>query len=151
MTITVKPHHFMDIIKLYGKGIEYFVPDEKMGHDFYRIANLVLADHEVRLKLTTDGDDICRPCRKYTDHCTDPLPFMEDFAGKDDYNRILDERMITLYSLSLDQEYTAEELCRRYIENHSFIFQVWREENDEITTARHDWFVAGAEKYLAKQ
>lgn len=27
--IIIKPHHFMDIIKLYGSGIEVFVPDEK--------------------------------------------------------------------------------------------------------------------------
>ncbi len=42
-TITIKPHHFMDIIKLYGAGIESFVPDEKLGHDFYRIGNLRLS------------------------------------------------------------------------------------------------------------
>lgn len=40
--ITIKPHHFMDIIKLYGTGIERFVPDQKRGHDFYRIANLIV-------------------------------------------------------------------------------------------------------------
>lgn len=32
-TILIKPHHFMDIIKLYGTGIHTFVPDEKMGHE----------------------------------------------------------------------------------------------------------------------
>ena len=35
--ITIKPHHFMDIIKLYGSGLEVFVPDEKIGHDFYKL------------------------------------------------------------------------------------------------------------------
>ena len=28
-TVKIKPHHFMDIIKLYGSGITEFVPDEK--------------------------------------------------------------------------------------------------------------------------
>ena len=37
--IIIKPHHFIDIIKLYGAGIERFVPDEPMGHDFYKVAN----------------------------------------------------------------------------------------------------------------
>lgn len=26
--IIIKPHHLIDIIKLYGAGVEYFVPDE---------------------------------------------------------------------------------------------------------------------------
>lgn len=29
--ILIKPHHFIHIIKLYGSGIERFVPDEKNG------------------------------------------------------------------------------------------------------------------------
>ena len=37
-SILIKPHHFIDIIKLYGSGIDRFVPDEKMGHDFYKVA-----------------------------------------------------------------------------------------------------------------
>lgn len=32
--IKIKPHHFMDIIKLYGSDIEVFVPDEKWGTTF---------------------------------------------------------------------------------------------------------------------
>ena len=57
-TITIKPHHFMDIIKLYGAGIENFVPDKKLDHDFYRIGNLVLECLTQPLLLTIEGDDI---------------------------------------------------------------------------------------------
>lgn len=32
--MVIKPHHFMDIIKLYGGGIQVFVPDTDYGHDF---------------------------------------------------------------------------------------------------------------------
>ena len=28
--MVIKPHHFMDIIKLYGGGIQVFVPDTAM-------------------------------------------------------------------------------------------------------------------------
>ena len=41
-SILIKPHHFIDIIKLYGSGIDRFVPDEKMGHDFYKVANEII-------------------------------------------------------------------------------------------------------------
>ena len=30
MTVTINLHNFMDVIKLYGKGIGHFVPSEKM-------------------------------------------------------------------------------------------------------------------------
>lgn len=30
--MVIKPHHFMDIIKLYGGGIQVFVPDTDYGH-----------------------------------------------------------------------------------------------------------------------
>ena len=66
--ITIKPHHFMDISKLYGGGIEVFVPDERMGHDFYQVANRVLAEPGLALRLTVEGDDICQPCRWYSHH-----------------------------------------------------------------------------------
>lgn len=29
--VLIKPHHFMDIIKLYGAGIEVFVPAPDVG------------------------------------------------------------------------------------------------------------------------
>ena len=64
-SILIKPHHFIDIIKLYGSGIDRFVPDEKMGHDFYKVANEIIENPSVDLKLTIDGDDICKPCKKY--------------------------------------------------------------------------------------
>ena len=47
-TVIIKPHHFMDIFKLYCTGIEEFVPDQKMGHDFYAIANAIINDLGVR-------------------------------------------------------------------------------------------------------
>ena len=49
--IIIKPHHFIDIIKLYGSGIEKFVPDERMGHDFYKIANEIIDNPTVTLKV----------------------------------------------------------------------------------------------------
>ena len=55
-SILIKPHHFIDIIKLYGSGIDRFVPDEKMGHDFYKVANEIIDNPSVGLKLTIGGD-----------------------------------------------------------------------------------------------
>ena len=52
-SILIKPHHFIDIIKLYGSGIDRFVPDEKMGHDFYKVANEIIENPSVDLMEMT--------------------------------------------------------------------------------------------------
>ncbi len=146
--IVIKPHHFMDIIKLYGKGIEVFLPDENMGHDFYTVANQIIKDKNTILQLTIHGDDICKPCKSYKDHCIDPLTSIPGFTTKNEYNKTLDERMVTLFQLSINKTYTAKELCTIYLKNHDLIFQIWKEEDHSITLKRHDWFVGGATKYL---
>lgn len=145
--ITIKPHHFLDMIKLHGAGLEVFVPDEKMGHDFYRVANEIMQNPQVQLTLTTDGDDVCKPCRFYQEHCTDAVG-ISGFAGKDDYNKMLDTRLLSEYSLELSRTYTAEELCRIFYENPQRIFAVWQEEPDEQTERRYQLFCEGAERYL---
>ena len=37
----IKPHHFLDILKLYGNGLESFTEDQRYGHDFWKIGNLI--------------------------------------------------------------------------------------------------------------
>ncbi len=51
--MVIKPHHFMDIIKLYGGGIQVFVPDTDYGHDFYRAANEIIGNHRIQIKVTS--------------------------------------------------------------------------------------------------
>ena len=93
--IIIKPHHFMDIIKLYGSGIDVFVPDEKMQHDFYKIANEIIKNPQVKLSLTIDADDICQPCVQCINGiCDDELPKTLGNIKKDDYNKRLDQRLI---------------------------------------------------------
>lgn len=146
--ILIKPHHFMDMIKLHGAGLEVFVPDEKMGHDFYRIGNAILENHQTECRLTVAGDDVCKPCRFYQGRCTDALTGIVGFAGKDDYNRTLDTRLLAEYHLTTDHTYTAEELCRIFLQDEQKIFAVWQEEPDELTERRHRLFCAGARRYL---
>lgn len=44
-SILIKPHHFIDIIKLYGSGIDRFVPDEKWDMIFIRLLMKLLKIH----------------------------------------------------------------------------------------------------------
>ena len=151
-TITIKPHHFLDIIKLHGAGLEQFIPDEKMGHDFYRIGNLILNNKEIHIKLTTEKDDICTPC-KYCQKgkCIDKLTTIKGYTEKDTYNKTLDERMIKYFNLDLNKEYTAYELCSIYLSNNELIYKVWQEEDNEKTDKRFNLFTNGAKKYTLKK
>lgn len=44
-----------------------------MGHDFYKVANVIIRNPDVTLQLIIHGDDICKPCKKFNDICTDVL------------------------------------------------------------------------------
>ena len=150
--ITIKPHHFMDIIKLYGSGIDVFVPDEKMQHDFYKIANEIIKNPQVKLSLTIDADDICQPCVQCINGiCDDELPKTLGNIKKDDYNKRLDQRLIDYLHLNLKEQYTALSLCRIMYEKKDIIFKVWLEEDDKITQRRFELFQLGAKKYLKEQ
>ena len=146
-SILIKPHHFIDIIKLYGSGIDRFVPDEKMGHDFYKVANEIIDNPSIDLKLTIDGDDICKPCKKYHEQCVDPLMHIQGYTSKDVYNKTLDKRIIKLYNLN-DEHYTAKQLCSIIQNNKEYIFEVWDEEDNVVTQKRYELFLQGAHKFL---
>lgn len=147
--ITIKPHHFLDIIKLYGAGIENFVPDENRHHDFYKVANQIIHDQNTQLKLTIHTDDICEPCRCHIENkCIDELNTIEGYDYKDDYNHVLDNRMIKYFHLDMKQTYTAYELCTIYYKQKENIMKVWIDENTQQTQKRYDLFCLGAQKYI---
>lgn len=147
--IRIKPHHFIDIIKLYGTGIEVFVPDENMGHDFYKVANLLIAHPHHAIQLTIGMDDICQPCRMCKNgHCLDSFHLVDSFDSKESYNQLLDERILSYYHLNLEETYSGYELCTILFEHHHYIYDIWQEENQIITKKRHNFFQIGSQKYL---
>ena len=129
----------------FGKGSNMI--DEKMGHDFYKVANEIIENPSVDLKLTIDGDDICKPCKKYHEQCVDPLTHIQGYTSKDVYNKTLDKRIIKLYNLN-DEYYTAKQLCSIIQNNKEYIFEVWDEEDNEVTQKRYELFLQGAHKFL---
>ncbi|MBB6713394.1 hypothetical protein [Clostridium gasigenes] len=148
-SITIKPHHFMDIIKLYGAGIKIFIPDEKMGHDFYKVANTIITNPTIELRLTIQYDDICKPCKMCADNiCIDVVEHIEGYNSKDTYNKIIDTRLIHMLNLDIDKVYSTRELCQVMLENHKSIFDIWRDDSNTMTRRRHDMFVLGANQYL---
>lgn len=149
--IMIKPHHLIDIIKLYGAGIEHFVPDEAFQHDFYRVANEIIANPEGELQLTIYGDDICKPCNRFDGiRCTDPLKSVGVYCDKETYNRELDSRIIGILKLNSDKRYTVRRLLGDLKNQNDIIFKVWSEEDSALTEKRNDLFQKGCDKLLGE-
>ena len=145
--IVIKPHHLIDIIKLYGAGVEHFVPDELYQHDFYKVANLMIENLDTELQFTIYGDDICIPCNRFKDsRCSDSLDHIRGYHCKDTYNQALDSRLIDQLKLDQYAVYTAREFIEILSRDRDIIFHVWLEEDSELTEKRNRLFQSGLKK-----
>lgn len=152
--ILIKPHHFLDIIKLFGSGLDKFIPDAKTGHDFWAVGNEILENPNVELELTIDNDDICTPCKFSNGKiCTDITSTEEKKEmSKDEWNKIIDLRLLKIFNLEIGTKISALDFCKLAKEkmNKENIFEVWKEKSAEITEKRANFLLKGIEKYLEK-
>jgi hypothetical protein len=151
--IVSKPHHFLDVIKLYGAGLEKFVPDLAYGHDFYRIGNIILEDPNVEVELTLKADDICNPCKYSRDGKCDDTTFKHPaFPSKEVLNNVIDKRLFEILGLEEGNMIKSLELCELAKERLSRekIMEVWEEQPTDITEKRIELLVKGLDKYIRK-
>ena len=149
--ITIKPHHFLDIIKLYGKGIEVFVPDKKYIHDFYKIGNIILKNKRSLLTLTLGYDDICRPCVYLKDgKCTDAINDHGPYTLKEEWNRTIDTRLFMALDLKEGEKITAIDFCY-IVQNKLNVFKIWKEESHSLAINREKYLFQGLKKYINNQ
>ena len=59
--IDIKPHHFVDIVTAHGDPDYTFRP-HRYGHAVYLVAEKVLANPDVLLRMELGADAICGPC-----------------------------------------------------------------------------------------
>jgi len=140
----------MDIIKLYGKGIEKFVSDTRYNHNFYGVANEIINNHQIELSITSGSDDICTPCIYLgkDKKCTDRIFHIAGIDSKNEWNKILDNRIMQQTKISEGESYSAQELCEILFFRKEIIFDVWDEEPKSEKDFRYEAFYKGAEKYL---
>jgi hypothetical protein len=150
--ITAKPHHILDIFKLYGAGIKEFVPDPAYGHDFYRIGNLVLGQPDAMLRFTAESNDICAPCRYRTSgRCSGEVPTNpEEFRSKEDWNRTIDGRLMNLLGIEVGDRMTALDYAQLVCTTLTpeSIATVWSERPVDETQRRTELLLAGMEEYI---
>lgn len=152
MKLFLKPHHFLDILKLYGMGVEKFVPDKKYQHHFYKVGNAILKNPLAMVSLTVGVDDICKPCRFLKEKkCVDKTKGFV-YSSKEKWNRIIDKRILRRLDLKENDKMVAIELCQM-IEKKLIavdIAKIWKEKPTAETKKRIKHFFIGLKKYMKR-
>jgi hypothetical protein len=149
--ISIKPHHFVDIIMSLGTGQTTFEP-HPYGHDVHRVAADILADPETMLRMELGADDICKPCKHNIDgSCDDRIDISfrpTAPESKRQYNLLVDERWCERLRLKQGTTLTARQLCERIRDHAGDIADIYRESPAERTTDRLRRLRSGIGKFL---
>lgn len=149
--IIIKTHHLLDILKLYGKGIEKFAPYINYGHDFYKVANMIVGKEVQFIKFARNCDDICRPC-KYckNEKCSDVVSFLDGYS-KDDYNKEIDDKLVEVLGLNFDKDYSFKDILGLFSRelNYHLFKKVWKHEKEDAIQFRNAFTIMGTYKVLA--
>jgi len=163
----LKPHHFLDIIKLHGIGTDFFVPEEEYirqikevkgkrreyHHDFNIAGNIVLENPLAIITLTVGADDTCSPCRFLVDgKCTDELSSQFTYPSKEEWNQVVDRRVLNVWGLKEGDEITAIALCQLSKEKFTpeIILDIWKENTKEEALQRAEYLINGLKKYVER-
>lgn len=108
----LRPHHILDIISDYGKGIEY--GPHPYGHSQHIVAPSLLSNLDLKIKLVVGADDICDKCEHLMPDgkCNDVLAQLNPSPSKQAYNDVLDCRLLD----SLSVEINSVIFSRTYLE-----------------------------------
>ena len=152
--VLIKPHHLLDIFKLYGAGINFFIPNPLYGHDFYKIGNIILKNHNTRVKFTSGLDNICGPCKyNVNGKCTDTIPNNPlKYSSKDYWNKTIDKRVMKTLSIKEGTKMTALGYCVLAMEklNKENIKRIWNERPGNETKRRTILLLKGLKKFSDK-
>ena len=105
----LRPHHILDIISAYGKGIEY--QPHPYGHSLHIVAPRLLSSLDMKIKLVLNADDICEGCEHLLPDgkCKDVLAQLSPSPSKQAYNDVLDSRLFDDLSIEPDSVITSRE------------------------------------------
>ena len=98
----LRPHHILDIISAFGKGIEY--QPHPYGHSLHIVGPRLLSDLDQKIKLVLKADDICEGCEHLLPggKCKDVLAQLTPSPSKQAYNDVLDSRLFDEFSILPD-------------------------------------------------
>jgi len=156
--IRIKPHHFLDIVRDFGAGVEF--EPSPYGHAFHLVAEKVLADRHVMLELVLGIDRICEPCKNHVGgHCVDTTTTTGEVTSKEQWNLTIDTRLLEQLGLEEGTRIRADHLCR-LARTRLFppgdvegapIYDIWREAPRERTESRVADLLRGITRYLREE
>ena len=149
--ITIKPHHFVDIVTAFGEGCVDPQP-HSYGHAVHSVTKEILSNRDVLLRLEFGADDICQPCRHNVNGlCDDTIDASFRPAApksKREWNLIIDRRWCERLGIGQDDQLTARDFCSRIRNCAGNIRDIYREIPIERTDERHAKLQRGIQKYL---
>lgn len=151
--ISIKPHHFVDIVTSFSHGRPDFRP-HPYGHAVHRVARLLYENRDAMLRIELGADDICAPCRhNVCGLCVDTIDTSYRPAAppsKREWNLIIDQRWCARLGIRQGDEMTARELCARVREGSGDIGDIYREIPRDRTAQRTAGLQAGIAFFVGK-
>jgi hypothetical protein len=149
--ITIKPHHFVDIITSLGAGNVSFEP-HPYGHAVHTVTKRLLDDADVLLVIELGADDICAPCRYNLDGlCEDTIDTSYRPSApplKRDWNLRIDRRWCERLGIAQGEQLSARDLCLRLRDRAGDITDIYREIPAERTADRRANLEKGIARFL---
>ena len=149
--ISIKPHHFVDIVTAFGEG-RTDPPPHPYGHAVHSVTRRILADRDMDLRIEFGADDICLPCRhNLNGACDDMIDISfrpQAPESKREYNLLIDKRWAERLGLQQDDRLTARELCVRIRDCAGNIVDIYREMPPDRTATRQAKLQKGIAMFL---
>ena len=113
MTIELRPHHLLDIVRDYGHGIQR--QPHEYGHALHIVAKEVLEQVDQEVVFVIAADAICQPCRhlRSDGSCDDVLHQLAEPVSKQSYNDDLDRRLWPYLGLDKGNRMTVRQFLMR--------------------------------------
>ncbi len=110
-SMTLRPHHLLDIITAYGAGAEF--KPHPYGHAVHTCAEIVLNDLDTEVEFLVGADFICQPCIHLVEgRCDDVVSQLDPPPSKQDYNDDLDRRVFAHLQMQAGAVMTVREFLR---------------------------------------
>jgi hypothetical protein len=149
--ISIKPHHFVDIITAIGDGRTEFQP-HPYGHAVHTVSTEILADPDVTLRIELGSDDICSPCQhNIGGDCDDTIDTSfrpQAPESKKAYNLLIDKRWCEGFGFQQNDALTARQFCLRLRDGAGDIEDIYKEMPSDRTDDRQKKLKRGITLFL---
>ena len=151
--ISIKPHHFIDIITHLGAG-DRFDP-HPYGHAVHTVAASILGNPETSLRMELGADDICLPCvRNIGGLCSDVIDISwrpDAPSSKREWNLLIDRRWCERLGIAQGDCLTARSFCELIRDRAGDITDIYREISPERSAERLCKLMRGIDLFLEKK